>query len=80
MILEDIFDKGGMVVWVLAAYSVLALTIIAERVIRFALMRRPITSLQQELVDAMKNGGTEMVIEKMRGPEAALLVGLLQVL
>ncbi len=78
MILEDIFNKGGPVVWILAGYSLLALTIIVERIIRFALMRRPITSLEHELVDATRNGGVEAVIDRLRGPEAVLLQGLLQ--
>ena len=38
MIIADIFDKGGMVVWVLAGYSLLALTIVLERFIRFSMM------------------------------------------
>jgi len=78
MMITDIFDKGGAVVWVLAGYSMLALTIIIERIIRFAVMKRPITTLEQDLVMAIKKGGAEKVIEKLRGPEAILLKGLLK--
>jgi biopolymer transport protein ExbB len=56
----------------------LALTIIIERIIRFAVMKIPITSLEQELVDAIKNGEAELVVAKLRGPEAILLRGLLR--
>lgn len=78
MIIADIFDKGGPVVWVLAGYSLVALTIVLERFFRFALMKRPPQNLEQELVVAVHDGDVDEVIEAMRGPEATLLKGIMQ--
>ncbi len=41
MIVSDIFDKGGIIVWILAAYAFIALTIVLERMIRFTFMDKP---------------------------------------
>lgn len=78
MIIEEIFDKGGMVVWVLAGYSLLALTIVLERFIRFAMMRGHSANFEHELVAAAREGSLEQLIKDMRGPEANLLRGMVQ--
>ncbi len=66
-----IFDKGGIVVWILAALSALALAIVIERLIHFQRMGRfpagfDMTQANQEILEAL------------RGPEAAMLKGLFQ--
>ncbi|MCW8888187.1 MAG: MotA/TolQ/ExbB proton channel family protein [Gammaproteobacteria bacterium] len=78
MIIADIFDKGGIVVWVLAGYSLIALTILLERMIHFGLMRGHSKKFEQQLVAALQQGTVEQLIEKMRGPEANILRGMMQ--
>ncbi|MCW8826141.1 MAG: MotA/TolQ/ExbB proton channel family protein [Gammaproteobacteria bacterium] len=78
MIIADIFDKGGIVVWVLAGYSLIALTILLERMIHFGLMRGHSQKFEQQLVAALQQGTVEQLIEKMRGPEANILRGMMQ--
>jgi len=78
MIVTDIFDKGGIIVWILAGYSFIALTILFERVIRFTFMGSPGRHAEQNLLDALKQCQPDTIINKMRGPEGRLLQGMLQ--
>lgn len=78
MIVADIFDKGGIIVWILAGYSLLALTILFERTLRFMLMSHPGRKAEQQLQNALKEGHPEAVIQSIRGPEGRLLQGIYQ--
>ncbi|MCU7938008.1 MAG: MotA/TolQ/ExbB proton channel family protein [gamma proteobacterium symbiont of Bathyaustriella thionipta] len=78
MIVTDIFDKGGIIVSILAGYSFIALTILFERVIRFTFMGRPGRKTEQNLLEALKLRQPEAIIDKMRCPEGRLLQGMLQ--
>lgn len=78
MIVTDIFDKGGIIVWILAGYSFIALTILFERVIRFTFMGSPGRHTEKNLLEALKQCQPDAIIDKMRGPEGRLLQGMLQ--
>jgi len=78
MIIADIFDKGGVVVWVLAGYSIVAMAIILERLIRFAMIRGHSRNFEQALVVAVHENNVEQLIAGMHGPEANLLNGMVQ--
>ena len=78
MIVTDIFDKGGIIVWVLAGYSFIALTILFERMIRFTFMGHPGRKAEQHLLEALRQGQPEHIVDTMRGPEGRLLRGILQ--
>jgi biopolymer transport protein ExbB len=78
MIIADIFDKGGVVVWVLAGYSVVAVAIVLERFIRFSMIRGHSKNFEQELITAVHDRTVEQLIARMRGPEANLLRGMMQ--
>jgi biopolymer transport protein ExbB len=78
MIVTDIFDKGGIIVWILAAYSFIALTILFERTLRFMFMGRPGRKFEKQLLEALKQCQPEELIKKMRGPEGRLLQGIWQ--
>ena len=78
MIVTDIFDKGGIIVWVLAGYSFIALTILFERLLRFTFMGNPGRKAEKRLLDALKQGQAESVVSKMRGPEGRLIRGIWQ--
>lgn len=78
MFVTELFDKGGIIVWILAAYSFIALTILFERLIRFSFMGSPGRKTEQNLLKALKESQPDTVINTMRGPEGRLLQGLLQ--
>jgi len=78
MIVTDIFDKGGIIVWILAAYSFIAMTILFERTIRFMFMGSPGKRLENQLLDSLRQCQPENIINNMRGPEGRLLQGILK--
>ncbi|MCU7834094.1 MAG: MotA/TolQ/ExbB proton channel family protein [gamma proteobacterium symbiont of Taylorina sp.] len=77
MIVTDIFDKGGIIVWILAAYAFIALTILFERMIRFTFMGKPGKNFENLLLDSFQLGQPEQVIKDINGPEARVLQGIL---
>ncbi len=76
MMLTDIFDKGGIVVWVLLGYSILALAIVFERLLQFLLMGRLPADFEQQIPGALASGELGQWLERLRGPEATILQGL----
>ena len=72
----DVFDKGGIIVWVLAGYSFIALTLLFERLIHFTFMRRPQKNLEKNMVEGFKSHTIEPLLNSMRGPEARVLQGI----
>lgn len=77
MMLMDIFDKGGMVVWVLLGYSVLALAIILERLAQFFLMGRLPAEFERQLPQVLARSELRNWLERLKGPEVAILSGTL---
>lgn len=65
----ELLERGGPVVWVLAGYSVLALSIIIERLLHFARMRKLPGQFDAEL----KTTSDPEAFADMRGPEAAVV-------
>ncbi|MBF0220190.1 MAG: MotA/TolQ/ExbB proton channel family protein [Gammaproteobacteria bacterium] len=78
MIIAEIFDKGGIVVWVLSGYSLLALSIIFERLLRFAMMGKLPQAFEKNLVITLKQGKLDDWLGAYRGPEVAVLTGISQ--
>jgi len=76
MSMTDIFDKGGIIVWVLAGYSFIALTILFERLIHFTFMERPKKNLEIKMSEGFKSNAIEPLLNSMRGPEARILQGI----
>lgn len=77
MIVTDIFDKGGIIVWILAGYSFIALTILFERSLRFLFMGKPGRNTEKQLLESLKKCHPAPIVEKIRGPEGRLLQGIL---
>lgn len=77
MIVTDIFDKGGIIVWILAGYSFIALTILFERSIRFMFMGSPGKRTELQLLAALRQCQPDKIIKQMRCPEGRLLQGIL---
>jgi biopolymer transport protein ExbB len=75
MLLVEIIDKGGFVVWILLAYSVLALALVLERLVNFLLLGRPPAVLEQQLAQ----GETQLagLLQQPRTPEIVMVRGLL---
>ncbi|MDX2506916.1 MAG: hypothetical protein QNL62_20915, partial [Gammaproteobacteria bacterium] len=78
MFVTDLFDKGGIIVWILAGYSFIALTILFERLIRFTFMGRPGKNTEPKLLEALRQCQPDTIINAMRGPEGRVLQGMLQ--
>lgn len=77
MMLTDIFDKGGVVVWVLLGYSVVALAIIFERLLQFLLMGRLPGDFEQRLPETLGRGELGDWLARLKGPEVVILQGTL---
>lgn len=77
MTIAELFDKGGPVVWILFGYSVLALTLVLERLAYFAMAGRPPGNWEQALIDALDAGMPESALERARGPESTIVRELL---
>ncbi|MEW6645630.1 MAG: MotA/TolQ/ExbB proton channel family protein [Pseudomonadota bacterium] len=78
MTVEDIFAKGGFVVWILFGYSILALALLLERLMTFLLLGRPPRGFEEQLLLALRNGEATSLLAPLRGPEATIVRGMLQ--
>lgn len=78
MMLTEIFDKGGVVVWVLLGYSILALAIILERLLQFFLMGRLPAEFEQRLPGVLARGELGEWLSRLKGPEVLILRGTLE--
>ena len=77
MIVTDIFDKGGIIVWILATYAFIALTILFERMIRFTFMGKPEKNFEVLLLKSFQLGQPKPVIASIHSPEGRVLQGIL---
>ncbi len=77
MVLADIFDKGGIVVWILLGYSILALAIVIERLLQFYFMGRFPSDFERQLPGKLSQGRLSESLADMKGPEASILEGTL---
>lgn len=78
MIASEFFDKGGVVVWVLLAYSIVALAIVLERLMRFALMGRLPADFEGRLLEAIRKDKVATLLQEYRGPEVVIMQSVLQ--
>lgn len=77
MMLSDIFDKGGVVVWVLLGYSIVALALVIERLLQFVLMGRLPADFEQRLPEVLARGELGPWLDTLKGPEVVILKGML---
>lgn len=77
MTVEEIFAKGGFVVWILFGYSIVALALLLERLMTFLLMGRPPRGFEEQLLLALGNGEVMSLLAPLRGPEATIVRGML---
>lgn len=77
MVLADIFDKGGIVVWILLGYSILALAIVLERLLHFLFMGRFPADFESHLPGKLAQGKLSDSLAGLKGPECSILEGTL---
>ncbi len=77
MTISELFAKGGPVVWILAGYSLVALTIIVERLIHFALLGRVPTDFGTQARTALHGGALGELMAQHRGPEVTVMRAVL---
>jgi biopolymer transport protein ExbB len=76
MLVADIFDKGGPVVWVLLAYSFIALVLVIERSLHYLLMKKLPRNFETELAEAFANNRVEPYLQQLSGPDARIMQGI----
>lgn len=77
MTIAELMEKGGPVVWVLAGYSVLAVTIVAERLILFLSRGKAAADPEALVCDALRRGDRRAAPAAVGGPERAVVQALL---
>ena len=77
MNIPEIFTKGGPVVWLLLAYSIIALAIVLERYLHFFLIGKLPRSFSNDLQNAANSDEVHALVTGLSGPEISILKGLL---
>ncbi len=75
---HDLLTKGGPIVWVLCAMSVLALAIVLERWVYFLRLGRPSRVDEAEVREAIMKGEAHAVVGCLQGPEARVAAEILE--
>ena len=78
MTFDELFTKGGPVVWILAGYSIIALTIVLERALFFLLSAKPPRDFERTLRQALEEKRAPQLLQEMQGPEATVMQGILE--
>ena len=73
MIVAEIFENGGPIVWVLLVYSLIALTLVLERFLHFTLMQRLPHDFEQRLKTAFAENKVGSFLESLKGPDARIM-------
>jgi biopolymer transport protein ExbB len=76
MLITEIFEKGGPIVWVLLVYSLIALAIVFERMLHYMLMQKLPNDFERDLARAFSDNEVEAYLESLKGPDARVLQGI----
>lgn len=76
MVVAEIFEKGGPIVWVLLAYSFIALALVLERLLHYALMKKLPRDFEPALAKAVSENSVQTYLEPLQGPDARILQGI----
>ena len=76
MMVAEIIDKGGPVVWVLLAYSFIALVLVIERSLHYLLMKKLPGTFENTLSEAFAKNEVESYLNQLRGPDARVMQGI----
>jgi biopolymer transport protein ExbB len=78
VVVAEIFEKGGPIVWVLLAYSFIALALVLERMLHYMLMQRLPRDFEQALAAAFSENKVDVYLQKLKGPEARIMQAINQ--
>lgn len=78
MLVAEIFEKGGPIVWVLLVYSVIALALVLERVLHYMLMQRLPGNFEQGLAAAFSENKVDVYLASLKGPDARIMQAIQQ--
>ena len=78
MTVVEIFEKGGPIVWVLLAYSIIALALVLERVLHFMLMHRLPSDFEKNLKYSFSANRVETYLNSLKGPDARIVQAIKQ--
>lgn len=73
MVIAEIFEKGGPIVWILLGYSIIALTLVIERLLHYIWMKRLPRDFEQALASSFSEGRVEAYLKPLKGPDARIL-------
>ncbi len=73
MNIEELFTRGGVVVWILAAYSMVGITIVLDRYLLFLRQRKLPTTFKARLNRLLDKPDVVSQIKDLRGPEAKII-------
>jgi len=76
MVIADIFEKGGPIVWVLLAYSSVALALVLERAMHYLLTQSLPHDFEQALAKAFAENKVGAYLQTLKGPEARIMQGI----
>lgn len=78
MNLEELFTRGGPVVWILAAYSVIGIAIALDRYFLYLRQRRLPKGLTAYLSSLLDRRDAESMVQELKGPEARLIQAVVE--
>lgn len=78
MEIASLFDKGGPVMWILAGYSLIAVTIILERLIRFSRLQTLPEDFEHSVLSHNLKTGIAVANDAGSGPEQTIALGILE--
>jgi len=78
MTIADFFDKGGLVIWILAAYSSVGLAIVLERYFMFLRLRRLPRAISKRLNQLIDQTDASQKATHLKGPEAQVVRSMIE--
>lgn len=78
MNLEELFTRGGPVVWILAAYSVIGIAIVLDRYFLYLRQRRLPKGFTAYLSSLLDRSDAESAVSELKGPEARLIQAVVE--
>ncbi len=78
MNLEELFTRGGPVVWILAFYSMVGIAIVLDRYILYLRQRRLPNGFTTYLSSLLDRGDAVSMVQDLKGPEARLIQAVVE--
>lgn len=75
---EELFIKGGPVVWILAGYSLIGISIVLDRYFLYLRQRRLPKGFTSYLNSLLDRRDAETIVQELKGPEARLIQAVVE--